>query len=163
MAEPLAVVPALNTMIPVCSLLVLGASVSRSSLVIKVVSKTMLFALTTLAWLSQPLSKIQGLVSQLWGHDTRDQPLLFSATFQNKVAWYQDRQLVYLVGNSLLVVLLCLVLTWSWLRSPAKPSNNNNNNVNINNNWTSLPISSYPNKSKIEEIINNCLVDFSLK
>ena len=91
MAEPLAVVPALNTMIPVCSLLVFGASMSQSSLVVKVVSKAVLFTVTTLAWLSQPLSKIQGLVMQLWGHDTRDQPLLFSATFQNKAEWYHDR------------------------------------------------------------------------
>ena len=71
MAEPLAVVPALNTMIPLCSLLVFGASVSRSSLVVKVVSKAVLLALTTLAWLSQPLSKIQNIVTQVWGHDTR--------------------------------------------------------------------------------------------
>ena len=85
MAEPLAVVPALNTMIPLCSLLVFGASVSQPYLVVKVVSKTVLLALTTLAWLSQPVSKIQSIVSQLWGHDTRDQPsLLFSATFQKK-------------------------------------------------------------------------------
>ena len=69
MAEPLAVVPALNTMIPLCSLLVLGTSVSRSSLVVKVVSKSVLLALTALAWLYQPLSKIQGIVSQIWGHD----------------------------------------------------------------------------------------------
>ena len=88
MAEPLAVVPALNTMIPLCSLLVFGAIVSQSSLVVKVVSKAVLLALTTLAWLSQPLSKIQNIVTQVWGHDTRDQPLLFSATFQNKVAWH---------------------------------------------------------------------------
>ena len=70
MAEPLAVVPALNTMIHLCSLLVFGASVSQSSLAVKVVSKTVLLALTTLAWLSQPVSKIQGIVIQLWGHDT---------------------------------------------------------------------------------------------
>ena len=70
MAELLAVVLALNNMIPVCSLLVFGASMSCSSLVVKVVSKAVLFTVTTLAWLSQPLSKIQGLVLQLWGHDT---------------------------------------------------------------------------------------------
>ena len=69
MAEPLAVVPALNTMIPLCSLLVFGASVSQSSLVVKVFSKAVLLALTTLAWLSQPLSKIQNIVTQVWGHD----------------------------------------------------------------------------------------------
>ena len=69
MAEPLAVVPALNTMIPLCSLLVLGASVTQSSLVVKVVSKSVLLALTALGWLSQPLSKIQGIVTQVWGHD----------------------------------------------------------------------------------------------
>ena len=68
MAEPLAVVPALNTMIPVCSLLVFGASMSQSSLVVKVVRKAVLFAVTALAWLSQPLSKIQALVTQIWGH-----------------------------------------------------------------------------------------------
>lgn len=84
MAEPLAVVPALNTMIPLCSLLVFGASVSRSSLVVKVVSKTILLALTTLAWLSQPLSKIQGLVSQVWGHDRKFQSIIL--LFQNKRA-----------------------------------------------------------------------------
>ena len=58
MAEPLAVVPALNIMIPVYSLLVFGSSVSQSSLVVKVVIKPILFALITLAWLSQPMSKI---------------------------------------------------------------------------------------------------------
>ena len=162
MAEPLAVVPALNTMIPLCSLLVFGASVSRSSLVVKVVSKSVLLALTALAWLSQPLSKIQGIVSQIWGHDTRDQPLLFLATFQNKVAWHQDRQLVYLVCNSLLVTLLCLGLTWSWLRSPSSPPSNNNS-VSINNCITTLPVLPSSNKNKVEEIINNCLVDFSLE
>ena len=113
MAEPLALVPALNTIIPVYSLLVFEASRSQSSLVVTVVSKAFLFIVTTLAWLSQPLSKIQGLVMQLWGHDTRDQPLLFSATFQNKAAWYQDRKLVYLVCNSLSVTFFCLGLTWS--------------------------------------------------
>ena len=73
MAEPLAVVPALNTMIPLCSLLALVASVTRSSLVVKVVTKAIFLALTTLAWLSQPLSKIQGLLSQIWVRTLRQQ------------------------------------------------------------------------------------------
>ena len=39
----------------------------------------------------------------------------------------------------------------------------NNNSVSINNCITTLPVLPSSNKNKVEEIINNCLVDFSLE
>ena len=160
MVDPLIVVKTLNHMIPVCTLLVLTTSVLRASMVVRVLGKAALGTLTTLAWLLQPSHKFWEIVSQPLGHDTRDQPLLFSAAFQHKAAWYMDQQLLFLVLNSLLVALLSLGLLWSWWRSPRV---HNTNNVNINKNMFSLTSSPSLNHNKLEETIKNCLVDFSLE
>ena len=70
MANPLLVVKTLNHMIPVCTLLVLTTSVLRASMVVRVLGKAALGALTALAWLLQPPHKFWEIVSQPLGHDT---------------------------------------------------------------------------------------------
>ena len=70
MVDPHIVVKTLNYMIPVSTVLVFVTSVLRTSMVVRVLGKAALGALTTLAWLLQPSHKFWDIVSQPLGHDS---------------------------------------------------------------------------------------------
>ena len=69
MVDPLTVAKTLNLMILAFTLLVLVTSTLRTSVVVRVLVKTALCTLTTLAWLFQLPHKFWNIVSQPLGHD----------------------------------------------------------------------------------------------
>ena len=98
------------------------------------------------------------MVKHPLGCDTRDQPSLFLSVFTEKTAWYKDTHLCLLTFNTFFLFFFFL---FSAFRSPSAPSVVVKNKLTT---YVSLPGgSTVANVGLLDEVIDSCLIDFSLE